>query len=88
MVTEGPAVGVAVRGVTERADTEGEDSGTRRVVKMPSLENSNLNSVVDSVVDVVLLRDSKISRKCFFSPFRCYFFFFLTLAGLLVCHEN
>jgi len=82
MVTEGPAVGVAVRGVTERADTEGEDSGTRRVVKMPSLENSNLNSVVDSVVDVVLLRDSK------FSPFRCYSFLFLTLAGLLVCHEN
>jgi len=69
MVTEGQVVGVVVRGVTGRAGIE-EDSETRMVVKTHKLANSNLNSVADSVVDVVLLlRDSKCSRRCFFSFF-------------------
>jgi len=70
MATEDQVVDAAARGVTERADIE-EDSETRRVVKTPRLANSNLNSVVDSVVDVVLLRDSKCSRMSFLSIFHC-----------------
>jgi len=70
MAIEGPVAGaVVVRGVTERVDTEGDSEIRKVVVKTLRLESSNLNSVADSVVDVVLLLDSKCSWRCFFSIF-------------------